>query len=430
MTARVGLLLSMWLVGCGQSPRGDVIVDVRTDLVFGVEVDGLRATLLRPERGDPPVVTELTAADDLLAGVRAGRFEDVGGEVRIRIEATLQGETVVGRDVALRPSGLSAVTVPLTRDCVGVVCDDPEASACISGSCVPDDCTEETGDACPGRCASDDECASSAACNTGRCISGSCVLADGCGETAWCDPESGCQTRPDAEAVFSVVEGLTLNVVAGASGEPTAQPEIGGWRFLYDPAGAFGRYGPLSGGALDTTRYVPLELGYGDGSFGWATSGGIAPGRRGVIFLIDYETGESPALGVAGDALYAGPENDHQVVVEWTATQGGRVEVRADIGVRTDDPRADVEWHVLFAAPGADEATDAARVYVSGDGDPDVNDQPTVLGTRAAPVELTASAILAPGARVYLYGRIGDDDAFDGSYLRAAFTMTAAPPDP
>ncbi|MGE0791053.1 MAG: RCC1 domain-containing protein [Sandaracinaceae bacterium] len=198
----VGLVGAAIAIGCA-SP-GAVIVDLRTDVVPRFEAASARIELLDAEESvvlrtiDHP----LDAAYDYVAGARVAELLAVdAGSYTLR--ATLRmadGEIVVGRRIRIDVRGALAVTVVLTRDCVGVTCPAADGAArsteCMGAVCVDPGCSPETPELCPApTCTSDAECAAGAACATGRCADGVCLYesaSSSCAPTEWCDPDAGC----------------------------------------------------------------------------------------------------------------------------------------------------------------------------------------------------------------------------------------------
>lgn len=109
-------LLAFALAGCGDGSTL-LLVDLRTDLVPGVESDEVRTTVLAADR---EVVAPADASTDYARrAVRVARFDDLPrGPTALRVEALRRGAVVVGREVLVRVSaGATGVTVPLSRDC-------------------------------------------------------------------------------------------------------------------------------------------------------------------------------------------------------------------------------------------------------------------------------------------------------------------------
>lgn len=188
-TTTSAIALVAALAACDPSDR--LLVDVRSDLVPGVEVDALRVVV-----GAAGVEErEVGSGDDLLGGVRAADLS-VSGEVSFRVQALRSGRVLLDRPVVAAVRGLHAVTVLLSRDCRGVACPaldgDPSAIACLGGTCVDSACTEDEA-SCEPECAVDADCAASSACAIARCVASTCVAAPGaCGPAERCDLDFGC----------------------------------------------------------------------------------------------------------------------------------------------------------------------------------------------------------------------------------------------
>jgi len=196
------LLAGVLLVACTTTPRVELLVDVRSDLVPGVEVD---EALVRTE-GEDDVLTPIGPDHTLAAGLRVARYAGLDeGDRRVEIALLRNGEVVLSRvaatDLVAPTTGL---TVTMTRDCRDVECPgesgDPSFEACFGGSCGDPGCSDERPDLCPVGCTSDEDCAPVGSCATGRCDAGACFaepIAGACLEDLeYCDPDVGCRVNP------------------------------------------------------------------------------------------------------------------------------------------------------------------------------------------------------------------------------------------
>jgi hypothetical protein len=222
-----------WLVlvlgACTASP--DLHVEVRTDLVAGVEFAGLRVR-----------VTDASGAivhqDDVLAegayfeAQRVAELSEVPtGDYDVTVELRGASGIVLARTLRVHLSSTTVVTVLLTRSCVDVVCpnDDPGLTECAGGRCVPPDCTERDDPACDPQCASSDDCLDPPApCSRAACISGLCFAAPDVETCAGlvCHPELGCiaTTTPDAGMIDAGMTGNDAGMVGCATGCDDANP--------------------------------------------------------------------------------------------------------------------------------------------------------------------------------------------------------------
>ncbi len=195
------------LAGCDGDPSV-LAVDVRTDLVPGVEFTRVRSAL---DSGGPGMITMDAASaidQDFVAGQRVAEYEALSaGTYRLVVELLeADGRVALSRPVSVTFDGTSlGVTVVLTRDCRGVVCPeggDPSATACLGGRCVSPECSAEQLERCgTPECTAIAECPLGAACASVSCESGACLLAprnDQCAASEYCDPEVGCRPRPGA----------------------------------------------------------------------------------------------------------------------------------------------------------------------------------------------------------------------------------------
>ncbi len=257
------LSVAVLLSACGGS--ADLAVDLRTDLVPGLEFD---AVTVRLDEAEPREVA-VSVGEDFDRGRRVAEFPNVAtGDRRVRVELVQRGAVVLARRVAVRVETRIAVTVVITRDCRGVTCPgDGSASAteCLSGACVEPGCTPETPEACgPPTCTSDAECRPTRACVTATCAAGACLQLPEdtrCAADEMCSPADGCVprtgghdggvdggvdagTRVPSEAVFQSVgggeatsAGHRVRVMLGAP-QPAGSAADGIRRVMLGPAAA------------------------------------------------------------------------------------------------------------------------------------------------------------------------------------------------
>lgn len=196
----VAALLSM--MGCTSSHV--VTVEVRTDLIPGVELTRVRTRAL-----DLPVVDhEVDPAASWFEGVVVGELVLPDGPQELTVELLdADGLPVDARPVELELARDATVTVVFTRDCPDVSCpgadDDASASACFGGGCVAPSCTLQTPASCDiGECSANADCGDPERprCVDVRCLAGACLYPPNdlrCGsEELICHPELGC--RPAA----------------------------------------------------------------------------------------------------------------------------------------------------------------------------------------------------------------------------------------
>jgi len=218
------------LLGC----TGDshvVAVDLRTDLVPGVEFDSVR-TVVEAGEGSGTFVERIATVDmDFVTGVRIAELEVAAGTFRIRVEAlAADGAIVASRPVTITLDGPLGVTVVLGRQCQDVTCPvpdgDPNATACLGGTCVDPACTVENPTACgEPECATAADCPSSpVGCATEECAGTVCLYRpDGaiCSMGEYCDPDVGCRA-PGGPALPDSVYLEYLEVTLPARGLLTA----------------------------------------------------------------------------------------------------------------------------------------------------------------------------------------------------------------
>jgi hypothetical protein len=198
------LCFAVIMVGVGCTTGHDLIVDLKTDLVPGVEFEAVRTELL-----GGGIFGRMTAAgmdDDFLEGARVALFEGVDSGNQVVRMTLLDGEGRRVQDEVLivDVSTDVGVTVVVSRDCRGVTCpasgDEPSETACLGGRCVDPRCSVETPELCGSpECTSDGDCMVSAPCASARCELGACFTvadASDCGAGEWCNPDVGCEPLP------------------------------------------------------------------------------------------------------------------------------------------------------------------------------------------------------------------------------------------
>jgi hypothetical protein len=198
----LSLLVLVLISGCDDRPR--LFVDVRTDLVPGSELVTLSAVV----DGAEARRVSVDLATDWLVGGRVAELRVDPGTVTVVITGLdAEDQVVVERTVRVRVEVDIGVTVLLTRDCRGVVCDAAN-EACWAGGCVSDECSDQSLASCGApECANASECPVAGPCGTARCELGACVYEAGgaCGASEFCDPEFGCRTMGDTGPVDGLI---------------------------------------------------------------------------------------------------------------------------------------------------------------------------------------------------------------------------------
>ncbi|MFK7991752.1 MAG: RCC1 domain-containing protein [Sandaracinaceae bacterium] len=194
----IPLLVLLILSGCGEDQT--LIVNVLTDFTRGRDFTSVRTELLPIGGTVEEEETRVVEAAARLAAFRVAELTDVPtGEWMVR--ATLLDEAgspvSSGRVQIQLRNAPQTVTVVITRDCVGVMCDGQ--AVCVGGECVDPTCSPEQPDACPDMCSSDDACVTSGPdCVVGQCAEGICFeVADDtlCGGGI-CEAQAGCTVVP------------------------------------------------------------------------------------------------------------------------------------------------------------------------------------------------------------------------------------------
>ena len=175
------------LLGCGDST--ELIVDVQTDLVAGVEFSGIDVRV-----GGERVSTLARRGDDWSRGLRAATFEGVTGTVRIDVDALKDGELVLTTSALVSVDGRVAVTIVMTRSCLNIDCAaEGAAGRCFGGQCVDQLCTDGTQASCDQTECDERRACAAVECAEAFCSEGGVCLVGGstCGGDAYCLPETG-----------------------------------------------------------------------------------------------------------------------------------------------------------------------------------------------------------------------------------------------
>ncbi|HJL17772.1 MAG TPA: hypothetical protein RMH99_19055 [Sandaracinaceae bacterium LLY-WYZ-13_1] len=200
----------------GCESDGLLAVQVRSDLVPGVEVDRFTAEVATAEGGAVVGTVERAVAVDtelLEATLSVGELGLPSGVYLVRAYAWRDGSQVAEGFGRASVDGAQAVVVDVERRCIVGLCpgptDPPQATECRHGRCVSPDC-EELG-TCASECTADAECpAPTAACAQSRCLDGTCfsdARPGACAAGRYCDPDRGCLPLPGAETDAGVDAG-------------------------------------------------------------------------------------------------------------------------------------------------------------------------------------------------------------------------------
>ena len=206
LSGRVAALAALAATVTGCADEGNrLLVDLRTDMVAGVEFVGARVEV-EPDDATGLVRARTSTIDrsaDGLQGIRIARFVGLpDSPVRVRVTLLDQrGNSVIQRLVSVDVRGNVTTTAVVTRDCRGVSCHDAGAEACLGGRCMSARCTPEEPEYCamPPECEADTDCGTEADCAAPRCVEGFCFYDphhDRCDSDQWCNPDDGCVTLP------------------------------------------------------------------------------------------------------------------------------------------------------------------------------------------------------------------------------------------
>ncbi|MFK7986571.1 MAG: hypothetical protein AB8I08_11155 [Sandaracinaceae bacterium] len=185
---------SMWLfvvllAGCDGGDVG-LVVEVRTDLVAGVEFEALTVALSGEDLMDGR-----TVRSGELGPFRAAEWAALSPNAERRLVVSARdgmGRVVVQRTALVDHRQTTLTSVVLTRSCADVVC--PAEQACIGGQCVDERCLNGDEASCVvDLCA---ECAALSECDDAMCEEAVCLhraASDRCRDVDVCIPDRGCQ---------------------------------------------------------------------------------------------------------------------------------------------------------------------------------------------------------------------------------------------
>ncbi|GAB5549183.1 MAG: hypothetical protein SangKO_089430 [Sandaracinaceae bacterium] len=196
------IAVALALAACEPGP-GTLIVELRTDLTPGMEID-TALTALDPGGaiGNAPMTTRGEGP------TRVAQVPDLApGRYRLSVTVTRGGESIATRTMVFRHDGPRILTVVIPRSCAGVTCDET-TETCIRGGCGSLECVEGTEASCPPpECAADADCAPVASCADARCVGGTCVAEarpDACEAAATCSAVEGCVGAAPPGPVFEL----------------------------------------------------------------------------------------------------------------------------------------------------------------------------------------------------------------------------------
>jgi len=208
MTIRCSVVALLLVSACAPAETADVFIELRTDVVAGLEFDRVRVELrdVLPSGTVSGAVTRdvevsVTAGLDFSTGRRVAEITGVPfGHYVVRLQMFRGPEIRVERSIEVEITANRAITILVTRSCAGVTCPAPGGDegqvSCLSGSCVAPSCVEGDEPSCPPPgCEAAGDCPAAADCADRECVRGVCFFApvDGaCELSEVCSPERGC----------------------------------------------------------------------------------------------------------------------------------------------------------------------------------------------------------------------------------------------
>ena len=220
---RLSLLFTL-LVGC--TDPSELIVDVSTDLVAGVEFDTVSLSLAELDRRASHPVQSAQLGQRFLESPLRVTEEAPDGTYTLTVALERAGAAVLSLRARVTVAGTTGVSVVLTSPCVGVSCDG-DAPNCLNGSCVAEGCLTGLEDVCGDfeGCRVDTECPLAAVdCLAPLCLpAGVCAVSETmCATGEYCDTRSGCAAIPteiaDVDAGTDAGVDAAADVDAGVDG--------------------------------------------------------------------------------------------------------------------------------------------------------------------------------------------------------------------
>lgn len=177
--------------GCACSAP-NVSVDLRTDLVPTGQFVRVETTLRSTSVGDAfaldagatplrQTAHNVGSGDDYIAGVRIAELGALArGAYRLQVSLLdAHASVVASRRVDVSVQGDTAITVVVTRNCIGVTCPpstDPALTECVDDRCVDPRCSASTPQFCgTPTCTHDSDCHASG-CGRASCAGGVCLV--------------------------------------------------------------------------------------------------------------------------------------------------------------------------------------------------------------------------------------------------------------
>ena len=199
------LLLLCSLVACQSADTVSLTIFLRTDyqpIRDFINVEVLVDRITESSRAD-------ISAEYVNPGKELATFSKLATSERRSVVISLidAQQTILGTStVVIEHVKDLVLTVSITRDCGGVVCEDKNGRAqrCLDGQCVDARCASGQETFCldaNARCDTNDDCSTSSPCARPTCVHGVCFDDTGtaamCDVGTVCDFESGCVPDPD-----------------------------------------------------------------------------------------------------------------------------------------------------------------------------------------------------------------------------------------
>ncbi len=457
-----------------------LLVELKTDLVPGVEFAAVRTQLFDPGDRTEELTrrqVDVTLGRDLTSGLRVAELGDLApGTYALRVMLVDLADTeVMGRDVVVTVRETAGVTVLMTRDCRGVACpgagDDPLEAACLGGRCVDERCTPETPEYCPApECGTSAECTDVISeCADRVCEDGTCFVSTDATmcipPNNYCDPTDGCSvaelptwvqaayikaSNTGANDAFGASVALSADgntLAVGAMSETSSVTGVGGNQSDDSARGAGAVYVFTRAGDTWTQQaYIKASNTDVDDSFG----GSVALSADGNTLAVGAQDEDSAAITIGGNqidnsasksgAVYvftrSGETWAQQAYVKASNTDaddafGGSVSLSADgntlaVGAQSEDSAATT----INGDQSDGMASSAGAVYVFTRSGEVWSQQAYVKASNAEPSDFFGGSLSLSGdGNTLVVGARGEDSAattIDGDQSNGAANAGAA----
>ena len=299
------------------SGTADLRVEIRTDLVPGLEFSAARVTL---SDGQENIIAAHAGTRWIEEPARSSfSWSTPPGTVQASVELLHEGAVTLVRHAVVEISGRTAITFNLTRTCIGVSC--AEGQTCRGGSCIDAVCSAtDNAPLCRDtECAQDSDC-EDLECAAQGCRAGGCwPIVDQCPENSFCVGDM-CQPiigTPTADA-GPVLDGNFADAIVDAGLQDSAQDAA-----LYQPPLWSPDQCTLFGASCEQTRVTYMK-GLADGRDRFGDDLDISANGQRVVVGLPHD--DSGSLGFGGDPADDSNTDSGAVVVLAQGAAGWELE--------------------------------------------------------------------------------------------------------